>query len=164
MTLYLVSVYLHILAAVAWLGSMIFFATVVVPLLRKEEFRASAPLLVRHIGARFRILAWVALSVLLVTGVANLFLRGFGSDTLMSREFWSAGFGRLLAYKLGFVFLAIALTLLHELAANKHQQVPAPSRELAERARRTASVVGRAMMLLSLVIVLLAVAMVRGCG
>lgn len=164
MSVYLFSVYLHVIAAVAWLGSMIFFAAVVVPLLRREEFRATAPLFVRHMGVRFRNLGRVTLGVLVVTGIANLYLRGLGTETLTSGEFWSTGFGRLLAYKLGFVLIAIVLTFVHEVTARAHAEAQSRSREDIERARRVASVIGRAMMILSLVIVLLAVLMVRGCA
>ena len=47
------SVYVHVIAACAWIGSMLFFATVVVPVLRSQQV-AGAPALVRRMGLRFR--------------------------------------------------------------------------------------------------------------
>jgi putative copper export protein len=66
--MYWVAVYLHILAAAVWVGgNLLFFA--VAPTLRRE-----APQAFRLLGRRFRVLSWVAVLVLLVTGVYLLAL------------------------------------------------------------------------------------------
>lgn len=167
MTLYVLTVWLHILAAATWIGSMVFFAAVVVPLLRRPELRASAPSLIRLLGPRFRLLGWIALTTLIVTGAANLYLRGLTWAVLSSSGFWSQGFGRMLAWKLMFVVLVLALTVGHEVVvresafdARGNNVDPAK----AERVRRAASLIGRFTLLASLAIAFFAVAMVRGCG
>jgi len=149
MIAYAINVWLHLLAAAVWLGSMVFFAAVVVPTIRREEMRASAPILMRFVGPRFRVVGWCALGVLGVTGVLNLYFRGITWSMLVDAEFWSVGFGRILAYKLVLVALVVVMALAHEGAAG------------ATQARR-ASWLGRAMLVLSLAILFLAVSLVRG--
>lgn len=163
MAAYTISIFLHILAATAWIGSMIFFATVVVPVLRRPEMKTSAPALLRVLGARFRVLGWISLGTLLMTGATNLYLRGITLAVLMVPAFWSSGFGRVLGWKLGTVGLVIVATIGHELMAGQ-RQLDTMERDPAagERFRRRASLLGRVVMLLSLVILFFAVALVRG--
>ena len=114
-TLYALSVWLHVVAATSWVGSMIFFAAVVVPVLRRDDLRPVAPRLLRILGARFRVLAWTSLAVLGVTGISNLIFRGFGLEVLCQPTFWATSFGRALGWKLGFVGITVAVTATHEL-------------------------------------------------
>lgn len=155
-SLYLVSAFLHVVAATAWVGSMIFFAAVVVPMLRDPSLVASARPLLRVLGARYRMLAWASLAVLAVTGVTNLVTRGLGWDILSKADFWRAGFGRTLAYKLGFVALIFVSTSAHDLWMGKRavQRMAAePSSDAASSFRRRASWLGRATLVFSLVVV-----------
>ncbi len=55
---------------------MIFFGVAVVPVIRRPEYRSVFAYLVRHVGARFRVLGWACLLVLVATGTSNLALRG----------------------------------------------------------------------------------------
>lgn len=163
MTALNVSVFLHILAATAWIGSMIFFAAVVVPVVRRAETRAQASALIRVLGARYRVLGWVSLSTLLITGVTNLSFRGMGWSTLTRRDFWSTGYGHVLGAKLFVIALVVIATFTHELIATRRQLDSIENDPVAsERFRRRASVLGRVTMLLSLTIVFLAVLLVRG--
>lgn len=152
--------WLHIVAAASWVGSMVFFATILVPLLRTEVLRDRAPKVIALVGARYRVLGWVALTVLLVTGATSLALRGLTLEVLTTAAFWSDGFGRLLAYKLALVAVLVAFTLAHEVLARRDSTATSPAER--ERTRRHSSLLGRALLLVSLAIVLLAVAMVRG--
>jgi putative copper export protein len=149
-TLYTVSVYLHVLAACAWIGSMLFFSIVLVPVLRRPDQAAAAGPLVRLVGLRFRTFGWVCIGVLLVTGILNVGMRGVGLSMLATGAFWADGFGRTLAYKLSAVLVVLALTGAHDVLS------------LRPQARRAASWLGRATLLASLVVVLFAVWLVRG--
>ena len=148
--IYTVSVYLHVVAACAWIGSMLFFSIVVVPVLRRPEQAAAAGPLVRQVGLRFRTFGWACIGVLLATGVTNLVLRGVGLSTLASGPFWADGFGKALAYKLTSVAVVIGLTLAHDALS------------LRPQARKLASWLGRLTLLASLTVVLFAVWLVRG--
>ncbi len=164
--MFAVLIWLHVVAATAWVGSMIFFATVAVPVLRKPEVRAAAPRLMRLLGARFRVLGWVSLSLLVVTGVTNLVARGIGWSTLGDATFWGTSFGRSLAYKLALVAFVLVATFAHELLAGRRALDALerdPTSPQAVRTRRMASWLGRSVMLASLAILFLATTLVRGC-
>jgi putative copper export protein len=162
--LYTLSVFLHVLAACAWIGAMIFFGVAVVPVVRRPEFRPVFADIVRRVGARFRVLGWGCVIALVATGTLNLALRGFLTQIAM-RAFWSTEFGRTLAYKLVAVLLVVAATAAHDLLFGKSamQRLQRdPSSPAAQRARRTASWLGRSTLLLSLAVLLFAVWLVRG--
>ncbi|GIX49395.1 MAG: hypothetical protein KatS3mg131_3606 [Candidatus Tectimicrobiota bacterium] len=74
--LYLLSVWLHLLAAAVWIGGMAFLTLVLVPIVRQPEHRAQAPLLMHRTGRRFRTVGWTCLLVLFFTGLVNLVYRG----------------------------------------------------------------------------------------
>jgi uncharacterized membrane protein len=164
-SLYALSVWLHILAATVWVGSMVFFAAVAVPVLRSPEMRAAAPRLLRLLGARFRVLGWVALLTLIATGIPNLYFRGVRWAQLVDADFWATAFGRALACKLALVALVVAATGAHDFLTGKRALDSLerdPTSVEAVRARRTASWLGRFVLLASLAILFFAAALVRG--
>ena len=163
--LYLISVWLHILAACAWIGGMIFLVVVMVPLLRRPENRARAAELFHLFGARFRVVGWIALSTLVVTGVVNLVSRGFSLGQILRGDVFGGRWGSILALKLAFVVAVLAMSAVHDFwlgprAVRRARENAPPSER--ERSRRAASLLGRATMLLALAIMAFAVALVRG--
>ncbi len=150
MSPYVLCVVLHIVAAAAWFGGMLFFAVVVVPALRRPAVAAARPALLALVGPRFRGYGWIALALLLVTGVLNLRFRGIDWATLGDRRFWGTGFGHTLAWKLGFIALALLGSVVHELAARRGH------------GGRVASWSGRLILLASVAVIFLAVSLVRG--
>ena len=61
---------------------MVFLALVLVPAIRQPAYRALAPGLVHVTGVRFRAVGWIALAVLGVSGIGNLWTRGIGMALL----------------------------------------------------------------------------------
>lgn len=164
-TLYTLSVFVHILAACAWIGGMIFFAVAVVPVIRRPEYRGVFAELVRQVGARFRVLGWTAVLVLVVTGLSNLALLGYGAGQLVSGPFWATAFGHTLAYKLVVVLLVVLATAAHDVllgARAMRRLAQDPTSAAAMRARKVASWLGRVTLMLSLAVLLFAVWLVRG--
>lgn len=95
--LYHVSVTLHLLAALLWLGGTFFLAAVGAPVLRKVEPPELRAELFRKIGVQFRLVGWVSMVVLVVTGIANLYYRGLlRGSVLGDPRFWSSRFGQAL--------------------------------------------------------------------
>jgi uncharacterized membrane protein len=55
--------FLHVAAAITWIGGMLFIALVVVPVTRGLEDVALRRRLVQATGRRFRVVGWLALGV-----------------------------------------------------------------------------------------------------
>jgi copper resistance protein D len=100
-------VWLHVLAAVSWIGGTIFLSVVLVPVLRREPFASQRALLFRIIARRFRAVVWGAIAVLLFTGPL-LHQRGIPIAD-------PSGWPMILVAKLGLVTILLLLTLTHDL-------------------------------------------------
>ncbi len=163
-TLYLVSVWLHIVAAMAWLGGMLFLVTVLVPLLRTPRMKPKAAELFHVIGIRFRLVGWIALATLLITGVFNVTIRGYRWHQLLTGEAYVGRWGTTLALKLALVTVIVALSAVHDFwlgpRATRLAQEGAPA-ETREQSRKMASIMGRVTFLIALIVVGLAVTLVR---
>lgn len=162
MSLYLLVVTLHLLAALFWLGGMFFLALVAAPVLRELPVGQRSELF-KKLGVRFRFWGWVAIAVLLVTGAANLHLRGVLKAAILgSAEFWSSPFGRALAWKLGLVAIMIVLSALHDFALGPAaSRVPAGS-DRALSLRRASSWIARINALLGVALLVVAALLARG--
>ncbi len=161
--LYYVSVTLHVLAALLWLGGMFFLAAVGAPVLRHVEPPELRAELFRVLGEQFRRVGWVAIAVLLITGVGNLYFRGLlHGSVLGSAAFWAGRWGRALAWKLGCVVVMIALSAVHDFwigpAASRH----AAGSAAALRYRRWAAWIARVEAIVGIVLVVAAVRLARG--
>jgi uncharacterized membrane protein len=162
-TVYLFSVFLHLIAAMTWVGGMIFLVVVVVPMLRRDRERAGA--LMRDMGRRFRPVGWVALVILVVTGVFNVYRRGYGLEDFVTGTVFAGQWGRVLAHKLTLVGVILVMSAVHDFkigpeATRLMSEGGDPAR--AEKLRKTASVLGRITFALALAVVALAVSLVRG--
>ena len=131
--------WLHLVAAITWIGGMLFIALVVVPVTRAIPDPPLRARLVREIGRRFRTIGWIALGLLAATGLLNVWLRPF--------LLWSPRFH----WKLGLVILALILSAVHDFVVGP--RAGAPGADPSARVR--ASWVGRANVLVVLAIVLL---------
>ena len=131
--------WIHVLAAITWIGGMLFIALVLVPVTRRLEDGALRARLVASVGLRFRAVGWVALGVLIATGLVNLWLHPF---LLGSPRFHA---------KLGLVVLALILSAFHDFLLGP--RAGAPGADPSARVR--ASWVARINVLVVLVIVLL---------
>ena len=137
--------WLHVVAAIAWIGGMLFLGLVLVPITRRLEDRALRVRLVQAVGERFRVVGWIALGVLVVTGVANVWLNPAVLDR--PRFFW----------KLGLVLLALALSAIHDFDLGPRAGAAGADPSL----RKQASWLARVNTLVVLVIVLLGLSLVR---
>jgi uncharacterized membrane protein len=162
--LYLASVYLHILAAIIWIGGMFFVMLVVVPWLRAGG-RANAAALLHETGTRFRTVGWVCFVVLLLTGTFNLWVRGVGPADLIDPDWLGSPFGTAVVLKLAIFAFVIPVSAFHDFVVGPQATVAMhqdPQSPATQRLRRQASYLGRANALLALVILGVAVVLVRG--
>lgn len=161
---YLTSVTLHILAAAVWIGSMIFLAAVLVPVLRRSEYSDIRTPLFHHTGIGLRYVAWISMLVLVITGITNLGLRGYRWAHAFDGILWQGSWGSVLAWKLGLVGVVIAVSFVHDfILGPKTMKMLAEERdaEVIKGIRRRASMMGRIVLILSIVILVLAVRLVR---
>jgi putative copper export protein len=188
--LYPLSVFLHLLSAIIWIGGMLFLALVVVPVTRSLP-PAERATLFGAMGRRFRTVGWACIAALLVTGTVNSAYRGVTWDTLFMPALWSSPFGTTLALKLAVVMVMLGLSVYHDFVIGPRSvraleqaaahglsgatsSPGAPARSATRpavrpglmqedrRLRRHASVVGRLEAILALVVLALAIMLVRG--
>jgi len=163
-TLYHLSVFLHVMAALVWLGGIFFLALVAAPVLRRVDPPHLRARLFRELGERFRWVGWGAIGVLLVTGGSNLHFRG-----LLSREFlgdpafWSGTpYGRALGWKLFFVITMLLNQGLHDFWLGPAAGRVDPGNPKGERLRRWAGGLARANGVIALLLVYVAIRLARG--
>jgi copper resistance protein D len=160
--LYLTSVTLHVLAALFWLGGMFFLALVGAPVLRRVEPAELRAQLFDRLGRRFRTAGWIAIAVLVVTGVVNLQVRGFLAWAVLGHAaFWRTAFGTALAIKLVAVAVLLALQAIHDFVHGPRASRAAPGSPEALELRRRAAVLARLNALVALVVVVAAVRLPR---
>jgi len=162
--IYVVSVWLHILAASTWIGGMLFLVLVLVPGLRGGDGARAAALL-RDTGHRFRAVGWACFALLAATGAVNLWVRGVRAAELVDPEWLATPFGSALGAKLAGFAAVLAISALHDFRVGPRASAAAerdPGGAEARRLRCAARLLGRANVLLALAIVGLAVFLVRG--
>ncbi len=133
----------HVLAAATWLGGMLFIALVLVPVARRLPDADLRQRLISELGQRFRTVGWIAIGVLVLTGLGNLWVR---PELLCAPRFH---------WKAGLVVLAVGLSALHDFVLG-----PRAGRSGADPAvRRRASWIARLNVLVVLVVVVLGLAL-----
>ncbi len=103
----------HVLAAVVWLGGMLFFA-IAAPVLRGVQDDALRAGLFDGLGRRFRVVGWVCVVVLLATGFEQLRLRGWWGGDFWGTSLWSTALGRRLGLKLALVAAMVGVQAVHD--------------------------------------------------
>jgi uncharacterized membrane protein len=156
-------VWVHLLAAIVWVGGMFFLPLVLVPVLRRRDRSLRAELL-DLVGRRFRTVGWIAIGTLLVSGVWNLRNRHLSWETILSADLFDGLWGRILAWKLAFVAAILVLSAVHDfwLGPTSTRVSRDGDARRTEQLRRSASWLGRLNALLALAIIFCASALVRG--
>ena len=137
--------FVHVLAALTWIGGMVFIALVLVPTLRELDDAPLRSRLVQDAGTRFRRVAWIAIVLLLVSGLGNLWMRPY----LLGLPH--------VQIKLGLVGAALVLSALHDFVLGP--RAGRPGADVRLRAR--ASWVARGNVIVVLLVVMLGL-MLRG--
>ena len=131
--------WVHVLSAITWIGGMLFIALVLVPVVRTLDDGKLRTRLVQESGRRFRTIGWMALTLLVVTGILNLWFQPF--LLRVPRFHW----------KLGLVVLALILSAFHDWVLGPRAGLPGAD----PSARIRASWVARLNVGVALAIVLL---------
>ncbi len=164
--LFVLSVWIHILAAATWIGGSLFLVIVLVPTTREPEFREQGSFLIHRVARRFSWVGWSCFGLLIATGVFNLFVRGgMGRGLIGSGEFWSGSYGKVFAWKLAFVGIILVLSAVHDFFLGPlavRARIENPGSLETGRLRLMVRWAGRVNLLLGLAVVGLGVALVRG--
>ena len=132
--------WVHVLAAVTWLGGMLFIALILVPVTRRVQDPLLRLDLITQTGKRFRTVGWIALGLLVATGVVILLRRPW---LLQAPAF---------QFKAGLVLLTLALSALHDFVLGPRAGRLPPS---ATGPRKRLTRIARLNVLIVLTIVLL---------
>ena len=103
-----VNPWIHIMAATIWVGPQVFLFVAAVPALRTVEDTQVRARAMRVLTTRFGYLAWGALAVLVITGIANLYEHDLDVDVLFERNF-----GIIFQVKMTLLIATVALTAVH---------------------------------------------------
>jgi uncharacterized membrane protein len=157
--MYSTLVILHILAAVSWVGGMIFLSLVLAPLVRSRKAVPEFMALFRSAALRFRPIVWVAMAILVMTGPMLLSFRGVA---VTSPSSWSG----IVMVKLTLVALLLFLTLLHDLVlgpqVSRVSAIPESQRSAGEQVVfKTARWLPRLSLLIALAVVITAAMLAR---
>ena len=160
--MYPLTVTVHLLATIFWLGGTFFLAIVGAPALRGLDPNLRGRLF-REIGGRFRRSGWVAITVLVMTGVMNLNFRGLLGPALRGGgDFWLSPIGRTLAWKLGLVTVMISFAAIHDFWLGPLAGRLPPGSVAHRRVRTSAAWLGRVNAILGVLLVYVAARLVRG--
>ncbi len=107
-------VLIHVLAAIVWLGGMFFIALVLVPALRKFKPLEKRTEILSLSGIRFRWVSWIAILIILITGVINSANHGITLQIISSGQLLSSHFGKILTLKVFLVFAMIIISAIHD--------------------------------------------------
>ncbi len=152
-------VWIHLLAAMVWVGGMVFLSVVLVPVLKQDGGFAKHGLLFRTVAYRFRAVVWGAMGILVVTGLVMAVGRAI---PLTEPWLWPTIF----LAKISVVALLFTLTLAHDLVVGPKVRKILGIAEAERSARdrmlvRYSALVPRLSLLVALVVLLLAVVLAR---
>lgn len=164
LTIYKLSVLLHILSAMFWLGGMLFTVFVLVPTIRHKVLAPHKGVFFSIMGKKFSNISWWLFAILFSTGLIQLWARGYTFEQILSRTFWHSLFGTALVSKLIVFSFMLILSAVHDFwlgpKAAKLMETQPNSSE-TQKYRRTTSWAGRINLLLGLIILYFAVTLVR---
>jgi len=160
--LYHVAVFVHVFSAIVWLGGM-FGLALMAPVLRGAGDPGLRQRLFQEVGTRFRTVGWICIGLLVLTGTAQLWFRGWwGWAVWGDAAFWTTATGRALAWKLGLVTAMFAVQAVHDFRHGPRAGRLDPTSDQARAMRRWASWLARLNALLGILVVWFAVSLVRG--
>lgn len=151
-TWYHISVWLHIIGVSFWVGGMLFLPMILLPAIKNHPDRRN---LLMATGLKFRFVGYVVLTLLLVTGILNMYLRGID----LSWKFLVVSrYGKLVITKLVLFLLTLAVSLVHDVQARKRLL----NDEEKMKFRIIARWSGRILLIISLIMAFIGVVLSRG--
>ncbi|HVA98507.1 MAG TPA: CopD family protein [Bacteroidia bacterium] len=157
-SIYITSVFFHIVAACLWLGGMLFLILAFVPGIKKHPDKVN---LIATVSLKYRKVGTLALVVLLITGIIQLEYRG----VQWNLEYFTSSYGMIAGLKILVFILIVCISLIHDyyigtraIEAWKNQ----PDNPKTIVLRNLSRLLGRLSFVLALIAVFLGVVLVRG--
>ncbi len=144
--LYLISVFIHIICAVIWLGGMFSLILFFIPL-RKEPYFLEV---VHKLGEQFRFIGWIILPLLLITGLFNLIYRGFDFS-------FSSSYNKIIWLKIFLFLVIIVISAIHDFYIG-----PRATRTKDKKLLNYSRTIGRINFILAIIMVIIGIIIVRG--
>jgi putative copper resistance protein D len=113
--------WLHLLAAITWIGGLVFQLLVVFPTLARVAPTGEQVRLALRLEARFRVIVWPAVGMVLFTGLVNLMNVWYATVTTAGSI--PSTFVPVLSVKLGLVLGMIALQAVQQLLVQPRRVV-----------------------------------------
>ena len=156
--------WLHVTAAVAWIGGNLILAMVIVPYFKKSAPPVERIKILTRIGKQFEPVVWICVMILIFTGMFNVF-RAIGGDVEALKLFM-----RTLGIKLILFVILIFLTFTHSVILGRRlesvvETLGPDTEELPEeidKMRRSMAIVSSLTGIVSLLVLLAAVALRMG--
>ena len=156
--------WLHVTAAVAWIGGNLILAVVIVPYFKKTVAPVERIKILTRIGKQFEPIVWTCVIILIFSGLFNVF-RAVGGDPEAIGQFM-----RTLGIKLILFFILIILTGFHSFIMGPRLEHAIDAlgpdvKELPEeidKIRRSMAIVSSSMGVVSLLVLLVAAALRMG--
>ena len=158
MTLYIISVWIHVVLACVWVGGLIYTAAVVIPFAVKQA-PDERQRIIRGQARKFRMIGWTAIVLLVITGFYNATQR-YAVDSI-GALFDKQRVGFWLPRKLEFFTLMVLLMLFHDITSLRAAKKSAGSPDAAP-GNRLGSIAAAIATLLALGVLLFSVRIVRG--
>jgi uncharacterized membrane protein len=154
-----VLIWIHLIAAVSWVGGMIFLSLVLAPSYRALASKPDVGALFRTSAKRFRLVVWGAVAVLLLTGPMLVLSHGW---PLFEPARWPSPLG----IKLVLVAALLLMTLAHDLVLGPRVRAilafPPDKRTASDQTILTAATwLPRVALVLSLAVLFAAVMLAR---
>lgn len=109
MDLWMLVLWVHLLAVIAWVGGMIFLTLILVPVERGIKDQKLRYEILNKVGRRFKYLGWGCIVILLITGTFSAIQKIGSSDVL-----FHTGYGKTFLLKLFLVSIIIILSAIHD--------------------------------------------------
>ena len=154
-TVYLISVFVHVICAAFWIGGMLFIPLVLVPGIKQQPNRV---LLLHKTATKFRFYGWLAVTILIISGVLNFHFRGLPFTIAF---FTSTSYGKLLSIKLVLFVVMLLVSGIHDFYFGM-KSIDEMQQTSGNRLKMLARWTGILNLLLALIIAFLGVSISRG--
>ncbi|WP_246837064.1 hypothetical protein [Leptospira montravelensis] len=145
-----------------WVGGMIFYVIVFIPVIRNPELKDQKLRLLQLTAIQFRNISYYIFSVLILSGTGILYLKGFFKNGI-NLELWISNIGYMFITKIILFTILFLSSLYHDFVTGPKTFTYLTTDPVRfERYRKTSSFFGRFNLLVSLTIAIFGIFVSRG--